>query len=115
MGGGVSSAWLGGAVSWLCWFVGGGVGFAPSRWLAPAVFPLPAARWVALLAGGVPSVALWGFRVPRLFGCWLPGCLSPFLAVCFFPFVYVFIVPYFRGTDKVFFLVFFRSVPLLVG
>ncbi len=28
--------------------------------LAPAVFPLPAARWVALLAGGVPSVAYVG-------------------------------------------------------
>jgi hypothetical protein len=36
------------------WLVGSGVGFAPPRWLAPAVFPVPA-RWVAPLAVGVPK------------------------------------------------------------
>ena len=57
--------------------------------LAPAVFPLPAARWVAPLAGGVPSVAVVGCRLPCL--AWVlvaPGVvLSPFLGcVCVLPF-----------------------------
>lgn len=73
-----------------CWrggLVGGGGGFAPSRWLAPAVFPLPAARWVALLAGGVPSVAYVGFSSSSL--AWLLAARLPlafprglFLSLC---------------------------------
>jgi hypothetical protein len=87
-----------------CWLVAVGLrlaaalcfgrGVCPSSVACPCCFSLAwllvgLRPWLAV----VPSVALWGFCVPRLLGCWLPGCLSPFLAVCFFPFVYVFIIP----------------------
>lgn len=96
-----------------CWggVVGGGVGFGAVFSSALPLLFVPCLLLVGLrpLAGGVPSVALWGFCVPRLLGCWLPGCLSPFLAVCFFPFVYVFIIPYNCGIIN-FFWVFFGLV-----
>ena len=72
-----------------CWWFGGGGGFAPLRWLAPAVFPLPAARWVAPLAGGVPSVAYVGFSsssLARLLAARLPLAFPRglFLSLCSF-------------------------------
>ncbi len=56
--------------------------------LAPAVFPLPAARWVAPPGCAAPSVAVVGCRFPCL--AWVlvaPGVvLSPFLGcVCVLP------------------------------
>jgi hypothetical protein len=90
------------------WLVGSGGGFAPPRWLAPAVFPVPA-RWVAPLAVGVPKARFlyeasykkaavrllwWAVVFRALLGCWSRQVvLSPFLGcVCVLPFPYFIII-----------------------
>ena len=68
-------------------FLGSGVGFAPPRWLAPAVFPVPA-RWVALLAAVFPKLAYVGFScsaLARLLAARLPLAFPRglFLSLCY--------------------------------
>ena len=70
-------------------FLGSGVGFGaffPST--LPLLFfpflPVGLRPWLRCSLHGL----MWGFRVPRLLGCWSRQVvLSPFLAFCFFPFV----------------------------
>ena len=75
------AGWLGAAIS-RC-----GRGVHPSSVACPCCCSRSCPSGCAPGCGVHFTWLMWGFRVPRLLGCWLPGCLSPFLAVCFFPFV----------------------------
>ena len=62
----------------------------------PCCFSRALPFWFPPLAAVFRLWLMWGFRVPRLLGCWSRQVvLSPFLAVCFFPFVIFYYTTFF--------------------